>query len=603
LGTNDTNSSGGSVAGVSSEARPRSDYIGQPSNAAGAELKGSAGTSHGLPDSPRPVARGSLCGLIERVVYHNPQNGYFVVRVKVDGQRDLSTVVGFSAQIGEGERIEAHGEWVKNDKYGEQFKAKDVKRATPQDGAGLAKYIAAALDGVGPGLAARLVEKFGASLPEIIEQQPERLREVEGVGKKRIAAIREAWTAKAEEGKSLAWLCGIGLSVKQARAVVQMYGQRARAAIEANPYRLADDFSGIGFIKADAMARQVGIKEDSDLRVDAAVLYCVSQSVDSGSCGVNADDAARQALRILKFPENDDSVECIRLAIKRLASQDRVIVDWSASDVCLFPRWLYGVERQVAGMLLRLRDEPTALKIEGVDELVERVEKGMEITLDERQRQAVRDALSGNVTVVTGGPGTGKTTLTKAIVRAFARVKITEQGYYGPMERHCRIIVCAPTGKAAKRASEAIGVEAVTIHRALNWGAGGPGFDSAYPLKTDVLIVDEVSMVDVPLMHALLAAVPRGARVVFVGDQDQLPSVGPGRVLADLIVSQAIAVVKLEVVFRQAAESRIIVSSHAVKAANVLQVFHRSTSEEAHYLCHAHQSERIRVKRDRALES
>ena len=510
---------------------------------------------------PAAATPTELIGTIEKVVYHNPANGYFVARVLVPGGPGLTTVVGFSMQIAPGERLTARGEWVRSEKFGRQFKANNITRETPQDGDGLAKYMASALDGIGPEFAQRLVAKFGAGLPEIIEKTPERLREVEGVGAKRVAAIVKAWTAKAAEAKNLAWLCGIGLSVKQAKVAQQLYGDKARAAIELNPYRLADDLSGLGFLKVDVIARKLGIKAESDERADAAVLYCVQQAIDAGSCAVGAEAGAQQALKILGLKSDPAGADVVRNAIKRLAQTERIVVDWSGGEVCLFARWVYEVERQVAAALIERRDEDSYVRVEDVEAAVARAEGELGIPLDPRQRDAVARALESNVMVVTGGPGTGKTTLTKAVVRAFQRVVLrTAEG----AARRAEVLVCAPTGKAAKRASEAIGCEAITIHRALEWGPGGPKRDADNPIEADVLIVDEVSMVDAPLMRALLTAIPDGARLILVGDRDQLPSVGPGRVLSDLIQSEAIAVVKLEVVFRQAQSSQIIVNAHRI---------------------------------------
>ena len=524
------------------------------------------GSAAGPGGAGEPAAAGpkELIGTVERVVYHNPANGYFVARVTVPGGSGVTTVVGFSMQISPGERLTARGEWVQSEKFGRQFRAASLTRETPQDGAGLAKYMASALEGIGPEFAQRLVAKFGAELPQIIEQSPERLREVEGVGRKRVAAIVKAWNAKAAEAKQLAWLCGIGLSVKQARVAQQLYGDKARAAIELNPYRLADDLSGLGFLKVDVIARKLGIKAESDERADAAVLYCVQQAIDAGSCAVGAEAGARHALKILGMKSDLGGADVVRNAIKRLAQTERVMVDWSAGEVCLFAGWVYEMEREVAAQLVARRDDSSYVRVENVEAAVARAEGELGLTLDPRQRDAVARALESNVMVVTGGPGTGKTTLTRAIVRAFQRVRVFEQGGAGTNGRRCSVLVCAPTGKAAKRASEAIGCEAVTIHRALEWGPGGPARDADNPIDADVLIVDEVSMVDVPLMRSLLTAIPDGARLILVGDRDQLPSVGPGRVLSDLIQSDALAVVKLEVVFRQAQSSQIIVNAHRI---------------------------------------
>lgn len=526
------------------------------------EVGGALGAT--VAGEPAAAAPTELIGTIEKVVYHNPANGYFVARVLVPGGPGLTTVVGFSMEIVPGERLTARGEWVRNEKFGRQFKAKSITRETPQDGEGLAKYMASALEGIGPEFAQRLVAAFGAGLPEIIEKTPERLREVEGVGRKRVAAIVKAWNAKAAEAKNLAWLCGIGLSVKQAKVAQQLYGDKARAAIELNPYRLADDLSGLGFLKVDVIARRLGIKAESDERADAAVLYCVQQAIDAGSCAVGAEAGARQALKILGLKSDPAGADVVRNAIKRLAQTERIMVDWSAGEVCLFARWVYEVEREVAAALIERREEKSYVRVEDIEAAVARAEGELGITLDPRQRDAVARALESNVMVVTGGPGTGKTTLTKAIVRAFQRVRVFDHGGVGANGRRCEVLVCAPTGKAAKRASEAIGCEAITIHRALEWGPGGPKRDADNPIEADVLIVDEVSMVDAPLMRALLTAIPDGARLILVGDRDQLPSVGPGRVLSDLIQSEALAVVKLEVVFRQAQSSQIIVNAHRI---------------------------------------
>jgi len=493
----------------------------------------------------------AVAGIIRRLTFRNEQNGYFVARIAIPGIKEEHTVVGYASQINEGERLEAEGRW-ENSKYGRQFKATSVRLSAPADEEGLQKFLAGALKGIGPICAAKLVAAFGTKVADVLTNQPERLREVPGIGKKRARAIIEAWQSRGENAEVLTWLCGLGLSLRFAQRILQEYGDKTRRIVSHNPYELAFSIHGIGFRKADAIARRLGLTESNPHRVRAALQHLMQEATEFGSCGLPQQRLIEQAHTLLGFAPSAARTELIRSALAQLIEERKLIADTVHGEDCVFLPRIYEAEKAIARDLIARLMRPVR-PIEGLEEAIQEAEIDLGVTLESTQREAVLRALRERVFVLTGGPGTGKTTITRAIVRV-----LEKSGH--------DVIVCAPTGKAAKRASEAIGVEARTIHRTLEWGQTGPTRDAGSPLDCDALVCDELSMVDVPLFRALLEALPKNARLILVGDADQLPSVGPGKVLTDLLGSGVIPSVRLIEVFRQAQESLIIQNAHRVNS-------------------------------------
>lgn len=510
----------------------------------------------------------TISGIVQGLTYHKPQNGYFVARVKIPGLRDDQIVVGTAHSITEGEYLEARGRWVRSVKYNcSQFEAKEVRLSPPADEAGLAKFMAAALPGVGPGTAKKLVETFGTKVGQIIEHSPERLREVAGLGKKRIAGILEAWQERSANHGILAWLCGLGLSPAVSAEVHRQYGSDTRELVSENPYLLADTVTGIGFKKADAMAKKLGITPANPFRIQAAIKHVLREATDMGSCGLPRKALREKALDLLDFePQGVDHIDEQVL----LLTERQFLTEAPASgEDCLFLTSIYRRELEIAQDLIeRLRAD--VRPIESPDAALLQAEISLGLTLDPVQRAAVLLALKEPVAVITGGPGTGKTTITRAIVEV-----LREEGL--------DVFVCAPTGKAAKRASEAIGIEARTIHRTLEVKEGRFVHNRENPLECDALIVDELSMVDVNLFRSLLSALASGTRLILVGDVDQLPSVGPGKVLADIIDSGVVPTERLMEVFRQARESHIITNAHRVNSGHSPQLSPNNGSDFGFY--------------------
>lgn len=490
----------------------------------------------------------AVVGTVRRLTFRNEQNGYFVARLEIPGNKAEYTVVGVAPQISEGEQLEADGKWEIS-KFGRQFKAKTVKLSAPVDEAGLVKFLAGALKGIGPTYAAKLVKAFGTKVGDVISEHPEKLSLVPGIGTKRAKKIIEAWGQRGDNANMLTWLCGIGLSLNFAQRIHERFGNRTKRLISNNPYLLATEIRGIGFLKADAIGRRLGIAISNPFRIQAALLHVMRSATDSGSCGLPREELIESARKLLDFESKADRLEIIRNELVTLIKDDSLAEDISHNASCLFLKSIYLAEREIAQIIVDRLQVPKS-RVENLQGLLQQIEAELGLSLETTQRAAVTQALEENLSVITGGPGTGKTTITRAIVAA--------------LERRGKVLVCAPTGKAAKRASETIGVDARTIHRTLEWKPNGPQRNEENPLECDALICDELSMVDVPLFRAMLKAVPSHAKVVLVGDADQLPSVGPGKVLTDLIGSGIVPVTRLTEVFRQAQQSKIIANAHKV---------------------------------------
>ena len=495
--------------------------------------------------------RQALAGLVERVTFHNPGNGFSVLRVKARGQPGLVTVVGHAAAVTPGEWITATGEWVRDRTHGPQFRARFLKASEPTSHEGIRKYLGSGLvRGIGPVYAKKLVAAFGDTLFDVIDSSPERLREVDGIGAVRAERIREAWAEQRMVREIMVFLHGHGVGTARSVRIFKTYGADAIEVMSRDPYQLSRDIRGIGFQTADALAMRLGIEKTAAMRLRAGVSHALAKAMEEGHCGLPEAELVPRAVDLLEAPD-----ELVRRAIERELTAGTLIADRVGDAPCLFLASLHRAERAIAARVRRVAAGARPWPPIDPDRAVPWVERRIGLTLAPSQAGAVRLALTSKVLVVTGGPGVGKTTIVNAILGILAAKGVA-------------IALCAPTGRASRRLRETTGREARTIHRLLEVDPASGGFrrGPGHPIECELLVVDETSMVDVPLMHALMGAVPDGAAVLFVGDIDQLPSVGPGQVLADLIASGAVPVVRLTEVFRQAARSRIIVNAHRVNA-------------------------------------
>ncbi len=501
------------------------------------------------PTKPKPPEREVLSGAVERVTFHNPENGFCVLRVKARGQREPQTVVGHVPSVSPGEWIQATGQWINDRTHGPQFEAKHLRISEPESQEGIEKYLGSGLiRGIGPVYATKLVQAFGADVFEVIEHQPERLRNVPGIGPVRAQQITAAWGEQKSVREIMVFLHRHGVGTARSTRIYKTYGTDAIQIMSENPYRLVRDIRSISFKVADAIARKLGIEPTAPARVRAGVAFALDQARREGHCGLPQDDLCKLAQSLLEVP-----AKLAEEALARELEDGSVVADTVDGQDCIFLTHLYRAEEGIAKILAGLlRGRPPWPRI-NADKALAWVERRLDLKLAPSQCAAIREALARKVLVITGGPGVGKTTIVNAILRILGA-------------KGAKLSLCAPTGRAAKRLSETSGREAKTIHRLLEFDPVRGGFrrDAANPLECDLLVVDETSMVDVPLMHALLKALPRKAALLAVGDADQLPSVGPGQVLADLIGSRSIPVVQLTEVFRQAAHSRIVVNAHRV---------------------------------------
>lgn len=459
------------------------------------------------------------------------------------------TIVGHAAAIAAGEWVTASGEWVNDRTHGQQFKAQFLRTSPPTSADGIEKYLSSGMiRGVGPVYAKKLVGAFGEKVFDIIESEPHRLREIDGIGPVRAASILAAWGEQKAVREIMLFLHSHGVGTARAVRIFKTYGADAVRIMTENPYRLARDIRGIGFKTADFIAMKHGIDKTAMVRVRAGISYALAEAMNEGHCGLPVQELVPLAEKLLEVPQG-----LVRTALDLELQEGTVVVDGVDATDCAFLAGLHRAERDIADRLTRLASGPLPWPMIDSDRALPWVAGRVGLALAESQVSAIRLALTSKVLVVTGGPGVGKTTIVKAILRILA-AKGTE------------LLLSAPTGRAAKRMTEATGFEAKTIHRLLEADPRTGGFKRGEdnPLDCDLLVVDETSMVDVLLMQALLRAVPDRAGLLFVGDIDQLPSVGPGQVLADIIGSGALPVIRLTEVFRQAAQSRIIINAHRI---------------------------------------
>lgn len=517
-----------------------------------------------------------LTGQIEQVTYYSEESGFTVARLRVEGRPVPVTVVGRLLDPHPGEVLAMAGEWTVHRTFGEQFKVSEFKIHVPTSADSILKYLGSGLiRGLGPEMAARIVDRFGDQTLQVIEGDIEQLKRVKGIGRKRLASIRQAWEEQREIRQLMLFLQTHDIPTGQALKIFRRYGHHAISVLRRNPYRLASDIAGIGFKTADRMARQMAFPVDSPLRVEAGLLYLLSELADQGHVFSPRRNLERRAIEMLVV-----TAALVSEAIDRLDRQKRIVVESlpvrnenAGSGQALYLPYLHQAECRVVSLLNQLLDAPAAVSpMEGTD-VLDLAMKHASVELVPRQLKAIRTAATAKVMVITGGPGTGKTTIIQAILHVFAALRAT-------------IHLAAPTGRAAKRMAEATGRQAFTIHRLLEYSIQKGGFqrDTESPLKTDLVIVDETSMVDTLLMAHLLAGVPRSARLILVGDVHQLPSVGPGNVLGDIIASGTVPVVELKEIHRQARASQIVINAHAVNAGRMPVLDPRETDSDFYFV-------------------
>jgi exodeoxyribonuclease V alpha subunit len=497
------------------------------------------------PDAPME----HLQGAVERVTFHSEESGFCVLRVKVRGQRDLVTVVGVAAVVTAGEYVECEGGWSNDRQHGLQFKAQQLRVVPPSTLEGIEKYLGSGMvKGIGPHFARKLVRAFGETVFDVIEQSPERLLELEGIGPKRKERVTQAWAEQKVIREIMVFLQSHGVGTARAVRIYKTYGDQAVDRVRENPYRLALDIHGIGFKTADAIAQRLGIPSDSQIRAQAGVRHMLQEFSGQGHCAAYRQKLVETTAKMLEIAE-----PIVETAIEAELAAENLVQEAIEGEIAVFLTPLYRSEMGVAGNLARLQQGTVPWGEINTGKALPWVEEQTGLQLSPSQRQAVAMSVNGKVTVITGGPGVGKTTVVKSIL-TIIRAK----------RAHVRL--CAPTGRAAKRLTESTGLEATTVHRLLEFDPQTMGFkhDQNDPLDLDLLVMDEASMMDVVLMNQLLRALPDHAAVLLVGDVDQLPSVGPGAVLADIIASGAIPTVRLTEIFRQAACSRIIVNAHRI---------------------------------------
>lgn len=500
-------------------------------------------------------------GYVDHIIYRNADNGYTVLVMICDEEE--VTCVGTFSDIAEGENIEAHGSYMDHPMYGRQFAVKSFEEKAPKDEMAIERYLGSgAIKGVGIALAARIVRRFKSDTFRIIEEEPERLAEVKGISERKAMEIADQVNAKRDLRQAMIFLQQYGISTTLAVKIYNTYGQEIYGILKENPYRMADDVDGVGFRTADEIASHVGIRTDSDFRIRSGIQYALLQASNEGHTYLPMPELTQRASNLLQIEP-----EYIEKHYMNLAMDRKIIMRQVDDTTQIYASSFFYMEANTATMLKQLNASFEVPDIE-IEERLRQIEKQTKMDLDEHQVEAVKEAVRNGLLVITGGPGTGKTTTINTIIRYFELEGMD-------------IFLAAPTGRAAKRMSETTGFEARTIHRMLELNGGmegNAGFErnEQNPLETDVIIIDEMSMVDISLMYALLKAIAAGTRLILVGDVNQLPSVGPGSVLKDIIDSNEFHTVKLTKIFRQASTSDIIVNAHKINRGEPVSLDNKS---------------------------
>ncbi len=492
----------------------------------------------------------SIEGTILDIIFRNEENSYTIAVLESEGEK--VTIVGYLPFVNPDENIRVSGDFTYHNKYGEQFKVENMEILVPSSLKGIERYLSSGLiPYVGPKTAKKMVEKFGLETLDIIQYKPERLLEIEGIGEKKLEKILDAFEEQDEIRNIMVFLQQYGITANYSMKIYRKYGQDTIAKIKENPYRLAEDVYGIGFKTADKIAKNMGVEFDSPYRIEGGIMYLLNRSMNEGHTFLPKEELLKKAAGILEL-----STEDIEFCLSDLMIKDKVFMAKLGEDTIIYPILLHRSENMVAQKLAELSLASIDDLDVDVEKRIEEIEEEDNIVFGKKQREAIKAATENGLLVITGGPGTGKTTTINSIIKIFE-----EEGK--------KVLLAAPTGRAAKRMSETSNKEAKTIHRLLEYSFmeedGIPfGMNEENPLETDLLIVDEASMMDILLMNSLLKAINPGTRLILVGDIDQLPAVGPGNVLRDIIASEKIKVIILDEIFRQAEESMIVVNAHRI---------------------------------------
>lgn len=497
-----------------------------------------------------------LQGILDRIVFHNSANGYTVFRLKPENSDDIDTVpvVGYLNNPQPGASILVSGQWVNNTRFGRQFQMSTFEIRLPASVEGIKRYLSSGLiKGIGKKTAESIVTEFGEETFHILDTSPEELLKIKGITKKKLDQITECWQEHQATRELMVFLQPYGISVTYAVKIYKYYGQQSLNIVKENPYRLAMDIHGIGFLTADALATKLGFEKDNPLRAQAGILYTLLKCMDEGHVYY-----PKEAFIELTSHNLGIDHQCIEEAIEHLKREERIVCETLDEHTGIYLTRYHHYESQIAFYLQRILHSPKSVKFKNKDDTISQVINKLNIILAPEQMNAIVTSTTSKIMILTGGPGTGKTTVLNAIIQVFK-------------ENKAKILLAAPTGRAAKRMSEAIGMEARTIHRLLEYSPRDDGFirNEDMPLACGLLVVDEASMMDIMLTYHLLKAIPLGATVILVGDIYQLPSVGPGNVLKDLIISQLLPVVELTEIFRQAAESQIVCNAHLMNKGEV----------------------------------
>ncbi|MBW3671320.1 MAG: ATP-dependent RecD-like DNA helicase [Acidobacteria bacterium] len=518
--------------------------------------------------------------VIDRVTFYSEETGFSVLQARSTGREGKHlTIIGNLPPVSPGEQVEAEGEWKNDRVHGMQFQAASIAIHVPTGKRAIERFLSSGLvKGVGPSTAKALVQEFGDEVLEVIEKYPHRLKRVAGIGSKRAGMIAEGWGEQRAIRELVMFLHEHGVGTARAQRIFRKYGPNAIGIIRSNPYRLASDVRGIGFLIADRIALSMGLEKDSIFRARAGLSHVLSEAQSSGHCCLPDHEMLRTGVELLEIPE-----ERLRVALELEISEGRLVRDRESDPEMIFLPWLFDAEQTIAKTIAAITgDSPPWPQIDQ-DKAIEWVQRRAKLQLSHSQQNAIRTVLQSNVTVITGGPGVGKTTLVNSILRILEAKGV-------------EIALAAPTGRAAKRLTESTGRGAKTIHRLLeiNPQTGSFTRNEDNPLDCDLLVIDEASMVDVPLMSSLSRALRPGTALIVVGDVDQLPSAGPGQVLLDLISSEVVAVVRLTEIFRQARESGIITGAHAINEGLVPRFDTRESRSQDFFFIAASEPEEIR---------